>query len=60
MGDAVRKSELFAQLPRVGKALGSRRRLELLDLLGQAPRSVADLADAAGLGLTPPRRTCRR
>jgi rhodanese-related sulfurtransferase/DNA-binding transcriptional ArsR family regulator len=52
MGDAGRKSELFDQLARVGKALGSGKRLELLDLLAQAPRSVADLAAAAGLGLT--------
>jgi rhodanese-related sulfurtransferase/DNA-binding transcriptional ArsR family regulator len=52
MGDAERKSELFEQLARVGKALGSGKRLELLDLLAQGPRSVADLAAAAGLGLT--------
>jgi rhodanese-related sulfurtransferase/biotin operon repressor len=52
MGDAGRKSELFEQLARVGKALGSGKRLELLDLLAQAPRSVADLAATAGLGLT--------
>jgi rhodanese-related sulfurtransferase/DNA-binding transcriptional ArsR family regulator len=52
MGDAGRKSELFEQLARVGKALGSGKRLELLDLLAQGPRSVADLATAAGLGLT--------
>ena len=52
MGNAARKSELFEQLARVGKALGSGKRLELLDLLAQGPRSVADLAAAAGLGLT--------
>jgi rhodanese-related sulfurtransferase/DNA-binding transcriptional ArsR family regulator len=52
MGDAGRKSELFEQLARVGKALGSGKRLELLDLLAQAPRGVADLAATAGLGLT--------
>ena len=52
MGDAVRKSELFEQLARVGKALGNGKRLELLDLLAQGPRSVADLATTAGLGLT--------
>jgi rhodanese-related sulfurtransferase len=52
MGDAVRKSELFEQLARVGKALGNGKRLELLDLLAQGPRSVADLAATAGLGLT--------
>ncbi|MEJ7771557.1 MAG: metalloregulator ArsR/SmtB family transcription factor [Geodermatophilaceae bacterium] len=48
----TRKAELFEQLARVGKALGSGKRLELLDLLAQGPRSVADLAETAGLGLT--------
>jgi rhodanese-related sulfurtransferase/biotin operon repressor len=52
MGDAVLKAELFEQLARVGKALGSGKRLELLDLLSQGQRSVADLAATAGLGLT--------
>jgi rhodanese-related sulfurtransferase len=52
MGDAALKAELFDQLARVGKALGSGKRLELLDLLSQGPRSVADLAATAGLGLT--------
>ncbi|MCO1656725.1 ArsR/SmtB family transcription factor [Pseudonocardia humida] len=52
MGDAARKVELFEQLARVGKALGSGKRLELLDLLAQGSRSVADLAAVAGLGLT--------
>jgi rhodanese-related sulfurtransferase/DNA-binding MarR family transcriptional regulator len=52
MGDVALKAELFEQLARVGKALGSGKRLELLDLLSQGPRSVADLAATAGLGLT--------
>ncbi len=52
MGDATRKAELFEHLARVGKALGSGKRLELVDLLAQGPRSVADLAATAGLGLT--------
>jgi rhodanese-related sulfurtransferase len=52
MGDAVRKTELFDQLARVGKALGSGKRLELLDLLAQCPRGVAELAATAGLGIT--------
>lgn len=52
MGDAVRKAELFEQLARVGKALGSGKRLELLDLLAQGSRSVAALAESAGLGMT--------
>lgn len=52
MADTARKSELFEQLARVGKALGSGKRLELLDLLAQCERGVADLAGVAGLGLT--------
>jgi len=52
MGDETRKAELFEQLARVGKALGSGKRLELLDLLIEGPRGVADLAATAGLGVT--------
>lgn len=52
MGDMTLKAELYEQLARVGKTLGSGKRLELLDLLSQGPRSVADLASTAGLGLT--------
>jgi rhodanese-related sulfurtransferase/DNA-binding transcriptional ArsR family regulator len=52
MGDAARKAELFEQLARVGKALASGKRLELLDLLAQAERPVDALAAAAGLNLT--------
>jgi len=52
MGDAGRKAALFEQLARVGKALGSGKRLELLDLLAQVERPVEALASAAGLNLT--------
>jgi len=52
MGDPARKAELFDQLARVGKALGSGKRLELLDLLAQGERTVEALARVAGLGLT--------
>ncbi len=52
MGDAHRKAELYEQFARVGKALGSPKRLELLDLLAQGERSVEDLAGEAGLGVT--------
>jgi rhodanese-related sulfurtransferase len=52
MGDPVAKAELFDSLARVGKALGSGKRLELLDLLAQGERSVDALARAAGLGVT--------
>ncbi len=52
MGDAQRKTRLYEQFARIGKALGSPRRLELLDLLAQGERSVEELASEAGLGLT--------
>jgi rhodanese-related sulfurtransferase/DNA-binding transcriptional ArsR family regulator len=52
VGDRDHKTALFDQFARVGKALGSGKRLELLDLLAQAERDVASLAAAADLGLT--------
>jgi rhodanese-related sulfurtransferase len=52
MGDSAAKANLFDSLARVGKALGSGKRLELLDLLAQGERSVDALARTAGLGLT--------
>ncbi|GAA1559564.1 metalloregulator ArsR/SmtB family transcription factor [Kribbella sancticallisti] len=52
MGDLVAKAALFEQFAQVGKALGSAKRLELLDLLAQGERSVEVLAGRAGLGLT--------
>jgi len=44
----TQKDTLFEAIAVMGKALASPRRLELLDLLAQAPRSVDDLADASG------------
>ncbi|HEV8653918.1 MAG TPA: metalloregulator ArsR/SmtB family transcription factor [Candidatus Limnocylindria bacterium] len=44
MADRVFKERLYEQFARVGTALGSRQRLELLDLLAQAPRHVDALA----------------
>ena len=52
MGDPARKAALFDQLARVGKALGSGKRLELLDLLAQGERTVDALARTCGLGIT--------
>lgn len=52
MGDRDRKTALFDQFARVGKALASGKRLELLDLLAQGERSVEALARAADLGVT--------
>ena len=52
MGDRAAKDTLFTEFAAVGKALASPKRLELLDLLAQAPRSVEDLARTADLGLS--------
>lgn len=41
----------YGELARIGKALASPVRLQLLDLLRQGPRSVEVLADAAGVSL---------
>src|SRR3954449_12231733 len=42
------KNALFEAISIVGKAFSSRTRLELLDLLAQAPRTVDELARASG------------
>lgn len=39
------KDAIYEQLARIGKALASPRRLELLDLLAQGPRTVESLAE---------------
>ncbi|HEX5568145.1 MAG TPA: metalloregulator ArsR/SmtB family transcription factor [Streptomyces sp.] len=52
MGGREAKEALLTEFAAVGKALGSPKRLELLDLLAQGPRSVEDLAATAGLGLS--------
>ncbi len=52
MGRRERKDAVFEQFARVGKALGSPKRLELIDLLAQGERSVETLARAANLGVT--------
>jgi rhodanese-related sulfurtransferase/DNA-binding transcriptional ArsR family regulator len=46
------KDALFEQFARVGKALSSPKRLELVDLLAQGERTVESLARTAGLGVT--------
>lgn len=51
-GRRADKDALFEQFARVGKALASPKRLELLDLLAQGERTVDSLARAASLGLT--------
>jgi rhodanese-related sulfurtransferase/DNA-binding transcriptional ArsR family regulator len=52
VGDRNHKTALFDQFARVGRALASGKRLELLDLLAQGERDVASLAAAADLGVT--------
>ncbi|MGW3468972.1 ArsR/SmtB family transcription factor [Saccharopolyspora sp. NPDC000995] len=52
MTDRDAKTALFDQFARVGKALGSGKRLELLDLLAQGERTVEALARTAQLGMT--------
>lgn len=45
------KSRLYAQFARVGKALGSPHRLEVLELLGQGERTVDSLASELGTSI---------
>ena len=52
MGERDGKDALFAEFAAVGKVLGHPKRLELIDLLSQGPRSVESLAEAAGLGMS--------
>jgi rhodanese-related sulfurtransferase len=46
------KEALFEQFARLGKAVASPRRIELLDLLCQGERTVEGLAQASRMGLT--------
>jgi rhodanese-related sulfurtransferase len=48
MASQEAKQALFEAIAMMGKAFSSPRRLELLDLLAQAPRSVEELARASG------------
>jgi DNA-binding transcriptional ArsR family regulator len=45
------KNRLYAQFARVGKALASPHRLELLELLGQGERTVDSLAGEIGISI---------
>lgn len=51
MGHRALKERLYRELARLGKALASPARLELLDLLAQGERSVDDLAREAALSM---------
>ncbi|MBB4932845.1 rhodanese-related sulfurtransferase/DNA-binding transcriptional ArsR family regulator [Lipingzhangella halophila] len=46
------RAELWGEFARVGKALGSPTRLQMLDLLAQGQRSVESLAQILGLGVS--------
>jgi rhodanese-related sulfurtransferase/predicted transcriptional regulator len=48
MASSNAKQALFEAIALMGKAFSSPRRLELLDLLAQAPRSVEDIARESG------------
>ena len=48
MSHRVFKDALYEQFARIGHALSSPKRLELLDLLGQGEKTVEDLATYAG------------
>jgi rhodanese-related sulfurtransferase/DNA-binding transcriptional ArsR family regulator len=43
------KDEVYEQIARISKAVAAPKRLELLDLLSQGPRTVESLADLAGI-----------
>jgi rhodanese-related sulfurtransferase len=51
-GSARPKDAVFEQFARVGKALASPKRLELIDILAQGERTVEALAQASALKLT--------
>ena len=48
------KDALYAQFARIGHAVSTPKRIEMLDLLAQSERTVADLAD---LTATPVKNT---
>ena len=48
MRSQTSKNALFEAIAVMGKAFASPRRLELLDLLAQAPRTVEELARTSG------------
>jgi rhodanese-related sulfurtransferase len=51
MADREAKAALFDEFARVGKALGSGRRIELLDVLANGERTVEGLAGEVGLSV---------
>ncbi|MFZ5894800.1 MAG: ArsR/SmtB family transcription factor [Myxococcota bacterium] len=51
MGNRVFKEEFYGQLARIGKALASNHRLEMLELLAQGPRTVDSLGKEVDLSI---------
>jgi rhodanese-related sulfurtransferase/biotin operon repressor len=51
MSDPTAKAALFAGFARIGQALGSGRRVEIIDILANGERSVEDLAGQLGLSV---------
>jgi rhodanese-related sulfurtransferase len=51
MGDRERKRALFDEFGRIGKALASGRRIELVDVLANGERTVEAVAGAVGLSV---------
>ena len=49
--DRELKSQLYEQFGQIGKALGSARRLELIDLLAQSEYTVERLAEEASMSV---------
>jgi len=49
MGDRATKDAVYEQHARLGRALSSSKRLEIIDLLGQGEKSVEALAEATDL-----------
>ncbi len=52
MDEVERRARVFDELAVVGKAFGSAKRLELVELLAQGERTVEGLARAAGMGVS--------
>lgn len=51
MPDPTPKARLYREFARIGKALSSPHRLDILDLLGQGEKDVETLARGSGLGV---------
>lgn len=45
------RDSLYKELSRIGKSLGSDRRLEILDLLMQSPKSVEEISKEIGISI---------